>query len=1187
MYFSKVLSCSILFCCVALCGFSQNYTLQHNTLSFVPYVYSSQTPFVPANTVIQDHLGYMWFGTHRGLYRYNGYESTLYKSDLHSSNSIIHNEVNALLEDNSGKLWVGTSGGLTCFDVDRQNTTHYLHALGQKMTYLFQDRDNVLWVGSNKGLYSLNPNDLSFKHYPYNDNNPNSLPELPVLSIVQDQNGMLWISFEISEKKSALTRFNPADETVTLFYSTTQGEVNPFANWLGTIYEKPIIDYINTMCVSSTGAIWMGPWWGQLIRFDPNSYLFEEIIPSNYQHEHLHTRIRKILEDDNGILWIASDDFGLSRYDPQTNTVFVEQPDRFRNDSLRDAKLTDLYKDSFENLWILSSGLVERYDPYKRKYPVLQFRSQNQYAGMFYDIVIDHQDMMWMATAEGLHRYDFKSKNFLSFYHDPSNINSLPQNRVTAICLENKNQLWIGTESGGVCIINTDTLQIKSFEVFPNVETDNNGYIREIETDHDGNIWIGTLYSGLVKYHPETNTNERYFDLKTANDDQEEFAKFGEISKVFCSSSGTVWIGTSYKGLYKYVEDTNSFYHFDFETNFKPDNTHLFGKTINDMAEDRDGNIWIATNTSLNRLNPSTNTFEHWNSGEELVGIDVKSIQYKEDHTIWLSTRFNGILQFDIASQSFIGVYNDFVHTSDTFVQNSSWQRLDGTLYFGSMHGIATIDPSMQKPLRESAPPVTRIESVNAMGDIQQGNSISLPYWQNSLSIQYSVVHYADPTQNRSKYALVSDSQKEVNWIESFGSNTVEYFDLSPGNYTFQIAGANNDGIWMNQPSVLSIKISAPYWETWWFRIVSVISVFGLIIGLFYWRLYRINQAKLLLENEVIQRTAALVAERDYSNQLVVSSPVIIIGYRVDGTVSFINPFACQLIGITEKQAIGQPWWSLIPNQHEQEQLKSIHFDHDDNLGAIFELTLTFKMGKTHHMIWRFIHHYDDKGEIQEIIAFGNDITEQIEKEIIEISNREQQKIGQEIHDSLCQRLTGIGLMCESLFKSRDKFPNQESALVHEIRNQIKNVTNQSYDLARGLYLSDLEHQDFAGAVRKLSLSFQELFSIPCNVTHDPAFHVADFNEASQIYRIIQEALSNALKYSQANNIQITLMTESCNNVVEVIDDGIGFEPVKLKPRGMGINIMQFRARMINAKFTIESQLGYGTTVRCSITNES
>jgi len=225
-----------------------------------------------------------------------------------------------------------------------------------------------------------------------------------------------------------------------------------------------------------------------------------------------------------------------------------------------------------------------------------------------------------------------------------------------------------------------------------------------------------------------------------------------------------------------------------------------------------------------------------------------------------------------------------------------------------------------------------------------------------------------------------------------------------------------------------------------------------------------------------------------------------------------------------------------------------------------------------------------DGHEIElEVEGIARDVTERkrLEREILEISNREQRRIGHDLHDGVCQQLAGIAFLISTLAEelAEEGVPHANQA--ERISVMINEAIDQTRGVARGLFPVRLDEKGLVAALEELAATASEVFSIHCHfVAEGPAVTVE--NEiALHLYYIVLEALANAAKHSGGSNVDITLQPSGDRWLLTIQDDGNGFSLPARDQEGMGLRILHYRARVIGATLNLQSQPGSGTTVTC------
>jgi signal transduction histidine kinase len=208
-----------------------------------------------------------------------------------------------------------------------------------------------------------------------------------------------------------------------------------------------------------------------------------------------------------------------------------------------------------------------------------------------------------------------------------------------------------------------------------------------------------------------------------------------------------------------------------------------------------------------------------------------------------------------------------------------------------------------------------------------------------------------------------------------------------------------------------------------------------------------------------------------------------------------------------------------------------------------------------------------------------------LEGEILAVSDREQQRLGQELHDGLCQHLTAVAFMARSVGLRLKNHRVIDASDIEKIAELVNDAAADTRNLSRALHRIDV---DAAGLVNALQdLVDREIWKTPCRLQVRPSFHIQDDATAAQLYRIAREAVINANKHAQAREIVIKLEQTPQGMVMRVTDDGVGF-PVEPKLKhGLGHHIMKYRAQMIGGRLEIDSPKRGGTCVSCYLADRA
>ena len=207
---------------------------------------------------------------------------------------------------------------------------------------------------------------------------------------------------------------------------------------------------------------------------------------------------------------------------------------------------------------------------------------------------------------------------------------------------------------------------------------------------------------------------------------------------------------------------------------------------------------------------------------------------------------------------------------------------------------------------------------------------------------------------------------------------------------------------------------------------------------------------------------------------------------------------------------------------------------------------------------------------------------ERLEKEILEVGEREQRRIGRDLHDSLCQHLTGTALAGQVLREKLDAGSRPEAADAAKIIELVEEGILMARGMARGIYPVDMEAEGLMNAFRELSASISKWSKVACIFERASPVLIEDAAIATHLYRIAQEAVSNAIRHGNPGRIVISLEVQKGRLILTIEDDGTGLPDGWQKRKGLGTRIMAHRAAMIGGEFSIDLNPTGGTLVKCS-----
>jgi len=335
--------------------------------------------------------------------------------------------------------------------------------------------------------------------------------------------------------------------------------------------------------------------------------------------------------------------------------------------------------------------------------------------------------------------------------------------------------------------------------------------------------------------------------------------------------------------------------------------------------------------------------------------------------------------------------------------------------------------------------------------------------------------------------------------------------------------------------------------------------------------------------------------------------------------ITYWNKGATKIYGYTWQEALGKVTHNLLKTERSEPLPKIYEKLFRDNYWE-GELVHTRRDGKRLTVFSRWVLDRDAQGKRSFILETNNDVTRRkqmeialqeskklleervrertrdlrmankelldeiarrkgLEGEILEISDREQQRLGQEIHDGLCQHLTAVAFMARSVALRLKNHRVIDAGDIEKIAQLVNDAATDTRNLSRALHRIDVDSAGFITALE--DLVDREIWRIPCRLEVKPSFHIEDDVAAGELYRIAREAVINANKHSEAREIVIKLERTRSEMVLRVIDDGVGFSSNPKAKRGLGAHIMGYRARLMGARLEIDSPKRGGTRVSC------
>ena len=765
-------------------------------------------PWVPA--VYQDVRGFMWFGTRRGLDKYDGYSITNYRHVRGDSTSLPDNYIEFVREDRDSVLWIGTRKGLTRFDRAHDRFVTYLVGPGpegRNVLSLLHSKAGPTWVGTDEGLYQLDRATGKTTRYPRSAQA--GLIGRGVAALTEDRRGHLWIS----TKEAGVVDLDPVT-----------GAVKPY------LANSPADADIRGIVEDDAGTIWVGSYHGGLVKIDPLSGAV-----TRYQHDPANPKslnlnaVQTLIRSGRDGLWVALENGGLDRFDFATATFSHNVYDPNNPTGLNNNSVWALYEDRAGTLWVgtFAGGIniAKRNSEAIRTYRSVPGDVASLSVNSVLGFAQDSSGSVWVATdGGGVNRFDVGTGRFTRFTTKTSNLNV---DAVLAVAAEQGGAIWVGTWAGGISRLEPGANSFTAYTSRNSNLPDDN--IFAMHVDRRGRVWVGSWREGLLLFDKATRSFTK-FPIGKMGAGQSEIWRITELR------DGRLALGTRESGLR--IFDPESRTMTAFQSDVK-DPGSIATDEVRAIYEGEPGVLWLGTGEGLDRLDLATKKATHYGAADGIYGTSISGIAADGEGSLWLSsdqgiTRFNPVLK---KGQQFTRA--DGLQGRD-FNPRSYFRTRTGALLFGGNEGFSVIQPG-QLAQNTRVPPVvlTGFQLMNkpvAVGAkdspletaIGETKTLTLSHKHSVFTFEFAALDFTSPAKNQYAYKL---DGFDKDWREVGTQRTAVYTNLAPGRYTFHVKGANNDGVWNEQGTSLDVVITPPFWATWWFRLFMLAAIGG---GIYY-----------------------------------------------------------------------------------------------------------------------------------------------------------------------------------------------------------------------------------------------------------------------------------------------------------------------------------------------------------------
>lgn len=776
--------------------------------------------------IFQDSYGFIWVATENGINRYDGYEFEQFTDATGERHAVMGTLSSSIAQDVFGKIWIGSFEGIYIYDPTTAQFDHLgaedgLNGLRSKLVSdVLMHSNGTMWVATYDGLHHYTYEDKQFTLHQIPDEIMPDADQLVMLTEAPD--GKLILATQ----SSGVLSYDPQRKVFeTLFYSQStdmalenEPRVLFFDRtgilWIGSngglfTYDykrKQVIDdvfaqlklpqlqreRVRSVVEDDEGQIWVSIYGAGLLNLNPRTFehRFYGYFPA-VRHGLSGDTVDKLMFDDSGLLWIGTEGYGLNIWDPVSKAFdhMIHRPDD--PNSISNNVVWAAERDWQGNLWVGTEHGFSKVSPTGEVLKNYYRDSDDKFSpssDLIYNIIADEPNQaLWLATNRGLNKFNLGSGTFEVFRHNPEVPGSLSNDIIYDLDMDGHRQLWIATPSG------LDRMDLNTFNIYhyaydrddPNSLSENTS-INKLYTDPQGVFWVGTD-NGLNRYNREKDNFDRflYREGKALNRELSVISSVAEITP------GVLWVAYTGEGIRI----------LDFNTDFSVDKTRptISELTIKDglptnlvfgLAADRQGRVWVSTMNGF-------------------MLYDTKNARH----------RFYGAKEGLLSSEFNEGAY---------YVDDS------GLLYFGSTNGLTIVNPE-QIQFSEPQKAITFVGVTAYLGNesrtipVLQNNRVELPYGAHAVKLQYTDLNYFGSQPSEFAYRLDLESGK---WIDIGNDNTVTLNNLSVGSHEIGIKRKSGGGQW-TEPKSLTVVIVPPWYRTGPAYVFYAFLLLGLMFLLF------------------------------------------------------------------------------------------------------------------------------------------------------------------------------------------------------------------------------------------------------------------------------------------------------------------------------------------------------------------
>ncbi len=820
-------------------------------LSFdVPSVLST-LPCKDVQSIYQDHDGFMWIATRNGLFQYDGYSLTTFKSNLHHPGMLTSNSIQCMAEDTHHRLWIGTNNGLNCLDrktgIIRKYSQSELYSLG--VSQILVTRKGRILIGTEQGLYEYHE-DGHFTSYD-RQNTGNVMGKTTIKALIEDDKGHIWIGTWNRD----LYRYDPHTETyfhyphmnahqsAHILFQDSRKRIwvgtwghglqllhNPYdmehVSWTTFSADKKRTTSISDDLIYSitedvnTGALWVGTRSGLSILKAQEKPVFDarfvNYYPSDSDHTILGNEVATLLSDRQGVMWIGMLGAGVNCVHTNQSGFTLNRLSKVKK-NLKSNSISSMFLDDKQRLWLgigsCGFGVLNRSTnqfTHCLQWPELKGREGISSATDFIQSPSTGHILVSVYDG-GIYEFDLDApigKRLTHYFNTPW----MGEPCVLSLHEDKEANLWVGKRAGlAVRLGNGKALSLDSLQLGTCILR--NYSVNDIISFKPHEVWIATANGGAMHICGKGDDWHQY-TIKAYNIETNGLTS-NYVNCVFHDSRGRLWAGTNSSGLALYDTKKQTFLPVHLTWN-------LPGDQVVSIQEDGQGRLWLGTNSGLISLT---------------VSDDAQSAHFR------LYTTTDGL-------------------QDNIFNQDAATVADDGELLFGGHQGFNSFYPDrMERYDKESRVAVTDIKVYNqSLASLDEKerlsisayspnftNKLTLNYLQNNFSVEFSALDFFAPERALYSYKLKGF---DTDWQYTDATKRFAYYNnLKPGVYTFYLCASNANGVWDSAPVSMQVTILPPPWKTWWAYLIYI----GVLCGMASY-IYRTVRNRLRLKSALHMR---------------------------------------------------------------------------------------------------------------------------------------------------------------------------------------------------------------------------------------------------------------------------------------------------------------------------------------------